>query len=194
MLFRRKYEFKPDRTDGGFFKKLHLTSIQRKHLLKWGLISLVLVVLSLLQDVVLCRVSIYGATFDMVACGILLCAMFFDPETTVIFTLISSTLYYFSGSAPGAYSIALLTVQGTLLCIFRLGHLQRRFSAIFLCAAVGMVVYELAVFLIGVFLESTTWERFPIFAMTGGLSVAAMPLLYLVFSSISNIGGTSWKE
>ena len=46
MLFRRKYEFKPDRMEGGTLKKLYLTPIQRKRLLKWGLISAVLVVLS----------------------------------------------------------------------------------------------------------------------------------------------------
>ena len=29
MLFKRKYEFKPDRTDGGTLKKLYLTPLQR---------------------------------------------------------------------------------------------------------------------------------------------------------------------
>ena len=75
MLFKRKYEFKPDRTEGGTLKKLYLTPLQRKRLLKWGLISAVLVVLSLVQDVVLSQISIYGATFCLVPCGILLCAM-----------------------------------------------------------------------------------------------------------------------
>ena len=92
MLFKRKYEFKPDRTDGGTLKKLYLTPLQRKKLLKWALVGVVLVVLSLLQDVVLSQISIYGATFCLVPCGILLCAMFFDPETAAVFTLISSTV------------------------------------------------------------------------------------------------------
>ena len=93
MLFKRKYEFKPDRTDGSTLKKLYLTPLQRKRLLKWGLVSAVLVALSLVQDVVLSQISIYGATFCLVPCGILLCAMFFDPETAAVFTLISSTVY-----------------------------------------------------------------------------------------------------
>ena len=194
MFFKRKYEFKPDKIEGGTLKKLYLTPLQRKKLLKWGLISAVLVVLSLLQDVIFSQVSIGGATFALVPCGILLCAMFFDPETTAVFTLVASTLYVFSGTAPGTYSIALLTILGTLLSIFRRGYLQRCFSALFLCAAVGMMGYQLLVFAVGRFLGSAITARFGVFMLSGGLSVAVMPLLYPIFSSISNIGGESWKE
>ena len=194
MFFKRKYEFKPDRTDGGTLKKLYLTPLQRKRLLKWALISAVLVLLSLVQDVVLSQISIYGATFALVPCGILMCAMFFDPETTAVFTLVSSTLYYFSGTAPGVYSIILLTGLGTFLSIFRRGYLQRCFSALYLCAAVGMMAYELLVFGVGCFLNHTFVDRFGVFMLSGGLSVVVMPLLYPVFLSISNIGGETWKE
>ena len=194
MLFKRKHEFKPDRTEDGTLKKLYLTPKQRKRLLKWCLVSMFLVLLSLVQDVVLSQIHIYGATFSLVPCGILLCAMFFDPETTAVFSLVSSTLYYFSGTAPGVYTIVLLTVLGTLLSIFRLGYLQRCFSALFSCAAVGMLLYQLLIFAIGCFLKQTLLERFGIFMLCGGLSVAVMPLLYPVFAAITNIGGETWKE
>ncbi len=193
-MFWKRNEFKPDRTDAGTLKKLYLTPAQRKNLLKWVLVGITLVVLSLLQDVVLCQVSISGATFDLVACGILLFAMFFEPDTTVVFTLVSSTLYYFSGTSPGAFSIALLTGLGTFLCIFRLGYLQRRFSAVLLCAGAGMMFYELLVFAVGWFLGSTTVARFGVFALSGALSLAVMPVLYPIFLSIRNLGGETWKE
>lgn len=194
MLFKRKYEFKPDRTEGSALKKLYLTPLQRKRLLKWALVTGVLVVLSLLQDVVLSQVSIYGATFCLVPCGILLYAMFLDPETAAVFTLVASMLYYFSGTAAGTFSIALLTGLGTLLCIFRRGYLQRCFSAFMICAGAGMIAYELLILAIGCFLGSTNFGRFGVFMLSGGLSVAVMPLLYPVFLSISNIGGETWKE
>lgn len=193
MFWKRKRDFKPDRTEGTL-KKLYLTPTQRKGLLKWILISLFLVFLSLLQDVVLCRVEIFGATFDLVVCGILVCAMFFKPETTAIFTIISSTVYYFSGTAPGTYVIALITGLGTLLCIFRINYLQRRFSSTFLCAAVGVMLYELAVFAIGLFIGITTIHRFGVFAVCGLLSVLVIPVVYPIFLSICKIGGESWKE
>ena len=194
MLFRRKYEFKPDRMEGGTLKKLYLTPLQRKRLLKWGLISAVLVVLSLIQDVVLPQITLHGVPLCLVPCGILMCAMFFDPETTGVFTLVSSTIYYFSGTAAGPYSIVLLTGLGTFLSLFRRGYLQRCFSALFFCAAVGMMGYQLLTFGIGCFLGITFPGRFGVFMLTGGLSVAVMPLLYPVFLSISNIGGETWKE
>ena len=194
MFLKRKHDFKPDRNEAGTLKKLYLTPIQRRKLLKWGLVSLVLLILSLLQDVVLCRVRIYGATFDLVACGILLCGMFFQPNTTVVFTLVSSTVYYFSGTSPGAYTIALLTGLGTLLCIFRCSYLQQRFSAIFLCAGAGMMVYEFSVFIIAWLIGITTRDRFSVFILCGLLSVAVMPLLYPIFRWIRNVGGDIWKE
>ena len=194
MFFKRKYEFKPDRTEGSFLKKLYLTPLQRKRILKWSLISLVLVALSLLQDVVLSQVSIWGATFALVPCGILVCAMLFDPETAGAFSLIGSTVYYFSGTAPGVYVILILTVLGTFLCMFRWGYLQRRFGAMLMCAAVGMMGYMLLIFTVGYIFGNTTPDRFGIFMLTGGLSVAVMPLLYPVFSAISKIGGSTWKE
>ena len=194
MLFKRKYEFKPDRPEGGLLKRFYLTAAQRRQLLKWGLISAVLVVLSLLQDVVLSQVRIYGATFDLVACGILLCAMFFDPEISAVFTLVSSTLYYFSGSAPGTYCIALITGLGTLLCIFRRAYLQKCFSAVMLCAGAGIILYELLVLFAGCFFGNTTIARFGVFALCGCLSAAVLPLLYPVFLSISTIGGETWKD
>lgn len=194
MLFKRKYEFKPDRTEASFLKKLYLTPLQRKRMLKWGLISAVLLVLSLLQDVVLAQLFIYEAKLALVPCGILICAMLFDPETAAVFSLISSTLFYFSGTAPGVYVIVILTLLGTFLCMFRWGYLQRRFNAIYLCAAVGMMAYMLLVFAMGWFFGETLPDRFGKFMLTGGLSVAVMPILYPIFSAISNIGGSTWKE
>ena len=194
MLFKRKHEFKQDRTEGGTLKKLYLTPTQRKKILKWVMVALVLVVLSLVQDVVLAQLRIFGSNFNLVVCGILLCAMFFDSETAAVFTLVSSTLYYFSGTAPGVYSIAIITALGTFLCIFRQSYLKKCFSATMLCAGVGMMVYELLIFAIGLFLGATTLARFQVFAICGGLSVAVMPLLYPVFLSISKIGGESWNE
>lgn len=193
-MFKRKHEFKPDRTDSGILNKLYLTKRQRLHFLKWVLIGLSLVALSLVQDTMLSRLSIYGATFDLVACGILLGCMFFDPDTSAVFLLVSASFYYFSGTAPGVYVIAVLTVFGVLLCIFRRSYLRRCFSSTFLCTGAGLILYKLTVFVIGLFLSSTTADRFTVFAISAGLSVAVIPLLYPLFWTISNIGGETWKE
>ena len=67
-MLGRKREFRPDRVGSGFLNKLYLTKRQRRTLLMWLLYTLALVVLSLVQDVILCRVSSHGATTDPAFC------------------------------------------------------------------------------------------------------------------------------
>lgn len=194
MIFKRKHEFKPDKLEASSLSKLYLTPRQRQKLLKWVLITLTLVLLSLLQDVVFSRQRISGATFDLVPCGILLACIFMEPDTAGIFSLTASTLYYFSGTAPGVYSIAMLTTFGTVLCIFRRSYLKKGFFSTFLCVSFGILVYKLAVFGINLFLGATLGARFGVYCLGLGLTVAAILPLYPVFLSICNIGGETWKE
>ena len=58
-MARKKYEFKPDKISLSLLNKLYLTKLQRISLLKWFLQALVLLVLSLLQDVIFCRMEIH---------------------------------------------------------------------------------------------------------------------------------------
>ncbi len=193
-MWRKKNDFKPDRMGSGLLNKLYLTSKQRLSLLKWVLFTLFLVLLSLLQDVVLCRLSIRGATTDLVSAAILLLCVMLPTDTAAIFALVSTILYYFSGMAAGPYSILFLTSLGIFINIFRYSYLRKSFGSTILCAGFGLMVYELLLFATGVFLAYTTPARFTAFCITGGISVALMPLLYPVFLSIGKIGGESWKE
>lgn len=193
-MWKKKHEFRPDRTGSGVVGKLYVTRRQRFTLLKWLLLTLVLVCLSLLQDVILCRLRINGATTDLVSAGILLLCIMLPTDACAVFALISSILFFFSGMAAGPYSILLLTGLGILLNIFRSSYLRKDFSTTLLCSATALLLYELAIFVMGLFLGHTTVSRLTGFLLTWILSVAAMPLLYPLFLSIGNIGGESWKE
>ena len=188
-MFRRKHEFKPDRTGNRLLSKLYLTRKQRRSLLKWTLYALCLLALSLLQDVIL-----PGLPIDPVGCGILLTGLLLQPDDCGIFCLVSAVLFYFSGSAPGPYAIALLTCLPLFLNIFRHSYLRKTFGSTLLCAGVALMLYELAVFSIGTFLGSTIPARFETFLMTGLCSLALMPPLYPILVSIGKIGGDSWKD
>lgn len=194
MRLRKVYEFKPDPTGSPLRNRLHLTRQQRLSIVKWTMYAILLVVLSLIQDVVLSRVSVGGATTELVACGILLICLLQSPESGGIFALIGSLLYVFSGSAPGYYSIALLTFLGVLLNLIRHSLLSKRFRSIFPCAAIGVFVYEMAVFAIGVFLGSTYGARIPVFLISGILNILALPVIYPIAFSIGNMGGKTWKD
>jgi len=193
-MWRKKQEFRPDKTGSGFLSKLYMTKQQRQTFLRWALYALVLVALSLLQDVILCQVRIFGATTDLISAGILLLCMMLTTQDCAGFAVTAATVYYFSGTAAGPYSILFLSGLGILLNIFRASYLRKSFWSTYLCAGVALVVYELLVFFIGVFLEHTIWSRFGGFCLTAGLSVAVMPALYPLFLAISKIGGEAWKE
>ena len=85
----RKVEFKPDKPRTSLLNKLYLTQKQRRSLLKWVLYTLVLVFLSVLQDVLLCRMDILGATTELVPCGIFLICLLEGTESGCIFALVS---------------------------------------------------------------------------------------------------------
>lgn len=193
-MWKRKHEFRPDKTGSGWLAQLYITRQQRARLLRWGLHCLAVVFLSLLQDVIFCRIRIYGAATDLVVAGIFLLCMLLPTDSAAIFTLLASVGYYFSGSAAGPYSILFLTGLGVFINIFRSSFLRKGFAATLLCAGSAVVLYELLVFVLGVFLGHTYFARFPAFLITAGLSVAAIPVLYPVFAWIDRIGGESWKE
>ncbi len=195
MLFRRKHEFKPDKPmSGRLLSRLYITKKQWLRILKWLLMGLVLIFLSVVQDVIMSRVSIYGTTTELVAAAILLICILLDPEIGCVFTLVSALCYAFSGSAPGEYVIALLTVLGLIFSILRHAYLRAGFWASVLCTAGAMVLYELAVFGVACFLGLTGISHLPQALVKALLSLAVVPVVYPVVFAISKIGGEAWIE
>ena len=95
----KKYEFQPDKPYATWLSKLQLTKLQQKQVLKWTLYALILLILSVLQDVVLSRFRLFGATTDLIPCTIILICMIEGSHRGSLFALISGCLYLFSGSA-----------------------------------------------------------------------------------------------
>ncbi len=193
-MLRRKYEFKPDRRDSGMLNKLYITKKQRLSLLRWLLIGLVLLALSLVQDVVISQLRPFGTVTDLVPGGILLCCMLLGVEQSAVFALCASTAYCFSGFAPGIYSILLLTALSIVFNIFRHSYLRRSILSVLFCAGLALMLYEVAVFFIALFMERTLFARFGVVLLGGLLTVAVLPAIYPLFLSVTKIGGESWKE
>ena len=192
----RDYEFRPDREGSGDFEKLLPTQRQRFGLLRWTLFAFLSVVVLLVQDVMVFRVDIFGAGTDLVPCITLMITALQGAESGSIFALIASVIYYFSGSAPGPYVIVILVAIAVFLVIFRQSYLKQGFVTILVCAAAGMIVYEMAVFCIGLFLERTMLSRAGSFFTTALLSLLAVPVAYPILMSIGKLGGDTdtWKE
>ena len=190
----KKYEFKPDKAHSGLANKLILTRLQQRKLLKWLLYTLVLLALSVLQDVILCQMRIFGSTTELVPCGIFLICLAEGMEGGCVYSLIASACYLFSGSAAGYHSLVLLTAISIVISYFRQSYLRKGFAATMLCVAVGLALYELSVFAIALFLGQTYPGRLGAFVLTAGLTFLSAPVLYPVVGAISKIGGEAWKE
>ena len=187
-------DFRPDSQDSGWLKMLHITQAQRDLYLKWGLYTAVLVVLSMIQDVIMSQLKIFGATTDLVVCAILLITVIEGIDTGIVFVIIASCLYYFSGSSPGPLCVALITFLGVGACLFRQMYWHRNRGSIVLCAGLALMLYELGTFAVGMFSGLTRWDRLSTFAVTGALSIAVMIPLYSLINRIGQIGGNTWKE
>ena len=190
----KKYEFKPDKAPSSLLSRLDLTRKQRRSILKWVLYALVLLFLSVVQDVILSQVRIFGATTDLLCGALLMVCIMLDPEQGCIFILTGATLYHFSGVSPGPYTIAFLTVIGLIISIFRQAYLRRSFITTFLCTGVAIMVYELMVFAAGAFWGHTNITRLQVFLLSGLYTLLVTPALYPIFRVIGKIGGESWKE
>ena len=142
-IFKKKHEFKPDKERSGALNKLYITKKQRRNIAKWLLMALALVLISILQDVIMSRISIFGVHTDLTACAILLVCIMLDPEVGSIFVLSASSLYYFSGSAPGPYVIVMMTLLGVIIAIIRQSYLRYSFVSVFLCTAAAVMLYEI---------------------------------------------------
>lgn len=193
-MFGRKHDFKPDRTDSGTLNKLYITKKQRLSLLKWFLFGLVLLVLSLVQDVVMSRLTILGGTTDLVCGGIFLCCLLISVDSSAVFALCASIIYYFAGFSPGVHCIILLTAFGVFLNMLRHNYLRKNFFSVILCALLGLFIYELLCFLLALFVEQTSLSRIGTVFVTCLLTGIALPVLYPIFVSIGKIGGETWKE
>ena len=193
-MAKKKYEFKPDKISLGLLNKLYLTKLQRISLLKWLLQALVLLVLSLLQDVIFCRLDVFGATTDLVPCAIFLSCTMLGAQSGCVYALISACLYQFSGAGPGYHAIALIVVLSILGAVVRQSFLRKGFRSCLLCAGVCLMLYELMVFVIGMALGQTTALYFGVSVTTGLLTLALIPILYPILRSIEKIGGETWKD
>ena len=194
MAKRKNTDFRPDSQGGSWLKSFYMTRLQRLHLMKWSLYAASILLALVLQDVIMSRFPILGATTDLPVCVILLLTVMENCEVGSLFVLITSLLYYFSGSAPGPYVVGLMTFIGVAACMLRQMYLHRSRSAIVLCAGAAMIAYELGVFGVGVFLGLTHWGRMVSFLLTGLYSAGLMIPLYPLFYKIGLIGGSTWKE
>ena len=191
---RNDLDFKPDVQKATWVKTTRLTKLQQLRLARWVLYVLTVVACLVVQDVAMSQFHLFGATTDLPACAILLITVMEGTEIGSIFVLIASTLYYFSGNAPTALCIALMTFFGIGATLFRQMYWHRSKGSIILCGSIALTLYEIGLFVVGIGNNLTRWGRLPAFALTAVYSCLLMIPLYSLIYKIGLIGGNTWKE
>ena len=191
---RDAMDFKPDVQTATWSKTLRMTRLQQLRLAKWVLYAVTVMMSVILQDVVMSKFSLFGATTDLPACVILLITVVEGTEVGSVFALTASTLYYFSGNAPSSFCIGLLTGLGVGATLFRQMYWHRSKGSIILCAAIALTGYELGLFVVGLSSELTHWGRLPVFLLTALYSCLVLIPLYSLIYKIGLIGGNTWRE
>ena len=191
VYMAKKYEFKPDKPRTSFLSKLIPTRLQRRSILKWTLYALVLLVLSVLQDVLLSQWRFLGGTTELVPCGIFLICLLEGVERGSVFSLVASLVYLFSGSAAGYYSVVLITILAVFVTAFRQSYLQQGLGAALLCVTAAMLAYEGMVYVIALFLQIARPDAIWGCLVTAIVTLPAIPILYPI---VHAIGGKTWNE
>lgn len=191
---RNQSEFRPDKPPISLPKLFFWTQVQKARLAKWGLYVLTMVLSLTVQDVILGRVRILGATTDLPAMVILLITVIEGVDVGSLFVLLASLFYYFSGTAPSPYCVILLTAIGIVASLLRQAWLHRGKGSIVFSAGVALMVYEMSMFVVGLAQGLTRLGRFPSFVMTGLLSWLVMIPMYNLINKIGLTGGSTWKE
>lgn len=191
---RNTPEFRPDRKPLNLPKIFFLTQVQRARLAKWGLYILTMILTLTVQDVILGRTRLLGATTDLPAMLILLITVMEGVDVGSLFVLISSVLYYCSGTASSPYCVILLSAIGIAASLLRQAWLRRSKASIVFSAGVGLMLYELALFVVGLTQGLTHFSRLIAFVLTGLYSWALMLPMYDLINKIGQIGGNTWKE
>ena len=190
----RQPEFRQDSLGTNFLKKLYMTKQQRLRLLRWMSYVLSCLVALLIQDDILSRIPIWGACIDLPAAVILLITVIEGTESGSLFVLLASTIYYFTGSAPGPYVVAAMTIFGIGATLFRQLYWHRSRGAILLCACIALMLYEVATFGGAMFMKLTRWDRFGMFLLSGLYGCVVMIPLFPLMHKFGSIGGHTWKE
>lgn len=191
---RKKADFRPDSQTRDWVQKLYLTPQQQRRYLKWILLSLLCLVLLVLQDVLFSRMSLYGATVDMVPAVLLLICVIHGAEGGAAFLLAGALVYWLAGSAPGVYVILLIPLFGTVAAAFRQAYLRKGFRTTLMCTAAALVAYETVSFLASLLLGVTRFGRAYVMMISTVLSLLTLPAVFLLVWGICKIGGDSWKE
>ena len=161
---------------------------KRKNLMMWGLYSLLLLVVILMQSVYLGQFSLARVHFDLLPLLVSAVAVLNGAECGGIFGLCAGLSWALSGGSDGGMTIVGLTVSGVLAGHLCDSVLTRRLPTAVLMALMSLLLTGGSVLMIRTYLgEGGLWGLQLLLRQTI-LSLPLSPLLYWVAKFIRKAG------
>lgn len=177
-------------------KKLRLTRLQWKSVLKWFLYAAGLMATLVIQSVILSRLPVFGARVNLVPYYVGCVCVIEGPDSGSVFALIASLAWALSGGDYGFVAILILTCGGMGIGLLMRDLLHRRLLTCVVCCFALCLCHDTAVFLLRLYLRTVTARQYFRILIPGTiLGALSCPVFYYLFRAIHRIGGNSvWNE
>ena len=162
--------------------------VKRKNLIMWGLYSLLLFAVILIQSVYLGQFTLAGVHFDLLPLLVSAVAVVTGAECGGIFGLCAGFAWALSGGADGGMTIVCLTVSGVAAGYLCDSVLTRRLPTAVLMALMSLIITIGGVLLVRMYMgESGLWGLRLGLRQTV-LTLPLSPLLYWAAKYIRKAG------
>lgn len=162
-----------------------------RNFIMWSLYALLFLLVMLVQTTVFGRVRLFGVKLSLLPIVMVCVGLQTGHEKGGLFSLCAALIWYAAGGDNGSLAMITFTLCGILagwLCdvVFT----RRFFPALILCAA-ALVFHETAVFLTKFYLGGAPVTLLRWVPVTAGLSVLAVPVIYLLSKLIRKAGAAT---
>lgn len=161
---------------------------RKKTVTMWALYALFFLAVLLVQDAMLGRVTLWGASLMLVPAAAFAVAVHTGAEEGGLFCLIASIVWALSGAADGGLMILLLTFCG-IVC----GYLATSVLQSWLIPASALCLVALALTLgisyaVHIYLEELAKSGIRVYLLQVGMSLPFVPLFVWVCDRIRKVG------
>lgn len=160
-----------------------------KTALMWGLFALFFLLVLVIQTVVLGRVRVNGAKFQLLPMVLVCLAMWTDHEKAALFGLAAGLLWQLTGAEDGTVCMVTFPLFGAVAGWLFDSWLPRRFLPGMVVCLAACLVQESVVFLLKFYVEALPLALGGRVFVTVGLGIVAAPVIYLLGKAIGKVGG-----
>lgn len=160
----------------------------RKSILMWGLFSLLLLLVVLIQTVLLGKLSVFGVHFDLLPLLVCAVAVAFGAEAGGLFALCAGLFWALSGGSDGSILLVCLTLSAVLSGYLCDAVFHRRRTTALLMALMSLLLCGFGTLLVRIFLDGVgLWGVWKVL-VRAAISLPLAPVFWWLTDNIRKVG------